>query len=342
MQKKSNLFLYPGEYKVKIDWTDKKITAYLHPPKEFPAAADLATFLAKPQPAVMSPTWKPNEYGSFSLPPAERPARGIATQFAKLQHWQDKNFKARLASFVSRFGLLGITGLTKYSFEPPLYGKTYEENIDWWLHHAAEINRLLQLYSAIKRARKGEGAAVEDKLAGVLEFRRSCKTGQPVKKSVGRKKEVVFIEAFWTETGEEAGFAFEEEMDLTEAAAYVLVGSVSRGLAGGITLGKGELKPSKKLPIGFSIVEQRYTHYPLAAIFYDLWELIRADEAVEVCAYSKCSDLFAPQRSTGKFCSPTCRVAHGRALKKAAHKAASCQSCKTVVKQLERNSIKLG
>lgn len=317
MQKKSNLFLYPGEYKVKIDWADKKITAFLHPLEKLPTAdADLVSFLATPVRPVMSPNWKQNEYGSWSLPPAERPSRGIAARFAKLHHHEDKNFKSRLASFVSRFGLLGIQGLPEYSFQPPRYGKTYEESIDWWLYYAAEVSQLLRLYSAIKRARKAAGHAAEDVLGSVLEFRRKNRAGQSAEKSAGGKKVTAFFEVFWTETGVEAGFEFEEGTALTEAAAYVLVGSVSRGLAGGTTLGKGELKPSKRLPIGYSIMEQRSTRYPLAAIYFDLWELIRDDEAVEVCAYSKCSDLFTPQRSTGKFCSSTCRVANGRETKK--------------------------
>ena len=89
MQKKSNLFLYPGEYKVKIDWTDKKITAYLHPPKEFPAAADLATFLAKPQPAVMSP----NLLTSFCRDKAPgRPCYSIDQNFLYLDYFVRQRF----------------------------------------------------------------------------------------------------------------------------------------------------------------------------------------------------------------------------------------------------------
>jgi len=281
--------------------------------------------------------WPRDDQGNWSTPPAERPARGMAAQFAKLQHPCDKNFKTRLASFVKRFGLLGITDLPEYPFEAPLYGKTYEENIDWWCHYAAEVSRLLQLYSAIKRARGCSEDIAVDILGEVLTFRQEDRVNKSVKEPASRKKEAgfevawvkprekqeaMFVKAFWTQPEGETGFMFETGKEISiaacliEAASYVLVGSISRGLAGGVDLEKGELKPSKRLPIGYSIMEQRSTRYPLAAIYFDLWELVRGDEVVEVCAYSKCSDLFTPQRSTGRFCSPACRVANGRETKK--------------------------
>jgi predicted RNA-binding Zn ribbon-like protein len=97
-----------------------------------------------------------------------------------------------------------------------------------------------------------------------------------------------------------------------DAAPYVLASTISRNLAGGVNLGMGKVAPSKKSPIGYSIVEQRYTKFLLASIYHDMWELIRDDQPIEVCKHSECTNLFVPKRKTREYCSDACRVANDR------------------------------
>lgn len=300
MAKRSNLFLYPQEYKAFIDWLNEKIVVI--PPR----------------------LWPQDEHGNWIMPDEERPPRDIVVDFARLWDPDDKAFPKRLASFVSLYGLLQITGLPDEPFESPRYGKSYEENISWWIHYAGEVHRLLLLYKAIREAREGSFDAIGE----VLEFRPYCISSATGEIKPGgavvwtaQETETADTESCWIDTGEKTGFWFKFDpkrpgklsaSDLIEEASRVLVGSISRALSGGVFLGKSVLKPDKRTPIGFSFNEQRYTYSPLAAVFYALWELIRGDEPVEVCAYSKCNDIFTPKRSTGKFCSPTCRVYHNR------------------------------
>lgn len=296
---KSSLFLYPQDHKAEVDW-DKF--------------------------SVVTGAWqgKVDEHNILTIPPATSPPYGLAARFAQLRDYEDKAFKSRLSSFVGDYGKLGITGRPAFSYDPPLYGQSNEEYIDWWVDYAEEINRLLQLYRTIKQARAAHKADVPDIISKVLIIEQTYSISDVRKTGVWakRKKEIPFINSFWTETGEQTGFMKEMNIakmtssDMIEGACSVLVGSISRGLAGGISLGTGGIRPSKKFPIGYVVIEERYTYYPLAAIYNELWETIRADDPVEVCAYSKCGNIFAPQRSTGRFCSGACRTAHNRELKK--------------------------
>jgi hypothetical protein len=286
MQKKSNLFLCPQQYSASVDWENFSVVT-----------ADVRQ-------------GEMDEHGVLTMPPATRLPYDLVSHFVQLRNYEDKAFKKRLSSFVAAYGKLGITGRPAFSYDPPLYGQSNAEYIDWWVDYAEDVNRLLQLYSAIKRARAAHEP--EDDVPDILN------------KVIVFKKEMRVISSFWAETGEQTGFMKDmkginiAEMtisDMIEGACYILAGSISRGLAGGISLGMGGIKPSKKFPIGYVIIEERYTHYPLAAVYNELWETVRADEPVEVCLYSRCGELFSPDRSTRKFCSDRCRVAHHRKIK---------------------------
>jgi hypothetical protein len=286
---KTNLFLYPQDHKAEVDW-DKF--------------------------SVVTGAWqgKVDECNILTVPPASRPPPGLISRFVQLRNFEERAFKGRLTSFVALYGKLGVTGYPEFSYDPPPYGIADEEDISWWVEYAEDINRLLRLYRAIKRARSARASDVPDILNKVVTFEQA--------NTSRREKKTRFVNSFWAETGEQTGFMKElniTEMtssDMIEGACSILVGSISRGLAGGISLGMGGFRPSKKFPIGYAIIEERYTYSPLAAVYNELWETVRADEPVEVCAYGKCSKLFTPQRSTGKFCSGTCRTAHNRELKK--------------------------
>lgn len=273
--KETNLFLYPQQYKASVDWN------------RF---------------SVVNTVRQVGEQNVLTLPPASRLPFGLVSRFVQLRNYEDKSFKDRLSSFVADYGMLGVIGYPEYSYNPPLYGQSDEEYIDWWVDYATDVNRLLQLYRAIKRAKIAHESDVPDIISKVIVF------GQ----------ENNFINSFWAETGEQTGFMLKDSeitnSEMIEGACYVLVGSISRGMAGGISLGVGGFKQFKIYPIGYSITEERYTYSPLAAVYNELWEKVRANDQVEVCLY--CGGEFFPLRSTGKFCSDKCRVAYSRLIKK--------------------------
>jgi hypothetical protein len=296
--KKINLLLNSSEYNTQVDWKEGCVK-------------------------TISPRrGKDDGYGNWILPSPLRPPRGISSQFANLRNTERSYYKEDLEAFTSKFGLLGITGLPSKDgalFMSPKYGKTHSEDIKWWLYYANEVYLLLRLYSILKRGKDNANYDAEGALEEILVFEQDYKVcHEGTLQDNGQftftthKKKTPFLRAIWKESRVETGQAFESETLTIEAAAYVLTSVISRNLAGGITIGKGEIKESRKSPIGYAIVEQRYTNYLLAAIYYDLWELITNSQPVEVCAYSECNGLFTPKRKTGKYCSNTCRVADWR------------------------------
>ncbi len=301
--KNTNLLFYRSGYKAKVDWGRGKVVVV--PPRQV----------------------DDDGQGIWFLPPRERPLRGLSSRFANLRNTKKKGFKADFESFVAEFGLLGILGLPGNAYKSPMYGESWEEEINWWLHYASEVYRLLRLYRIIRKARNNKDYDAEGALEEILVFKQAYKisyTGKLQDNSqyiwTEHKEETPFVDAVWTENETETGQCFPETTPPIEAASYVLISIVSRNLAGGIILGKGKVVPSKKSPMGYSIVEQRYTNYLLAAIYNDLWELIRDDQPVNVCGYSGCTNIFVPQRKTGEYCSDACRVASNRKRKAQAQK----------------------
>ncbi len=302
---KANLFLNSPEYNAKVDWGKGKVI--IDPPRR----------------------GKEDNYGNWILPPPIRLSKGTSSRFANLRDTTRRGFKKDFEDFVSEFGLLGITGLpTKNDipFMSPKYGKSYEEDVSWWLYYANEVYRLLRLYRILKRAKDYLEYDWENALEKILVFEQDCRISYEVQSQENgktiwtkREKDTPFVKAIWSENREETGQRFSDTNLLIpydnarlDAASYVLASVISRGIAGGITIGKGEVHPSKKSPIGYAITEQRYTDYLLAAIFYDLWELITDSQPVEVCANLNCNILFIPKRNTGQYHNTACRVAAGR------------------------------
>lgn len=301
---KTNLFLNSPEYNARVDWEKGKVI--IDPPRR----------------------GKEDNYGNWILPPPIRLSKGTSSRFANLRDTTRRGFKKDFEDFVSEFGLLGITGLpTKNDipFMSPKYGKSQEEDVSWWLHYANVTYRLLRLYRILKRAKEYPEYDWESALGRILVFEQDRQISYVAQLQedgkytwTKREKDTPFVKAIWSENREETGQRFSDinllipyDIDNArlDAASYVLASVISRGIAGGITIGKGEVHPSKKSPIGYAITEQRYTDYLLAAIFYDLWELITDSQPVEVCANPNCLLLFTPERKTGEYCGPACRQA---------------------------------
>ncbi|MBM7094785.1 hypothetical protein JSY36_03360 [Bacillus sp. H-16] len=70
-----------------------------------------------------------------------------------------------------------------------------------------------------------------------------------------------------------------EEKSMLEIGQYTLSKVLASHIAGGVNLGVKDLirNPSTK---GFKILEQRYTRFLLAAIYYDLWQKINDDKNI--------------------------------------------------------------
>jgi len=299
--RESNLYLYRSVYPARVDWKKGRVVAV--PPRRV----------------------EDDGYGNWILPPDERLPRGLSSKFANLREAQGKSYKADFESFVGQFGLLGVTGLPKGPFEPPMYGESWEEEIDWWLYYASEVYRLLRLYRIIRKARTDRNYDAEGALQELLLFEQVYQVRHTGKlKDDGRyawtehKQETPFIRAAWKKNGAETGQMFEETMPPLEGAAYILASTISRNLAGGVIIEMGKIAPSKESPIGYAIAEQRCTKYLLAGIFHDLWELITGDQPIKVCAYSACTNFFIPQRRTKDYCSKACNQAAYRERKRTA------------------------
>lgn len=299
MKSGQNLVLTPREYGACVDWDSGRVE--LTPPR----------------------LGEENEYGGWSLPAAARLPRGISSQFANLRDPDNKFFRQSLEKLASEYGVLGITGLPKDWAATPLYGKSQAEEVAWWVRYAQEVYDLLRLYRILKKAKENGDYDAEGAVHEVLDFVPIVRTVQRgvlnrvTDQYVVTREETRMpgVNTVWRSSGERTGQGFSDNTPPLQAAAYVLASTISRRLDGGITIGKGQVLPSKRSLIGYAITEERRTSYLLAAIYHDLWELITGAKAVEVCANTECNRLFAPQRKTKKFCSDTCRVAFNRAQK---------------------------
>jgi len=219
-------------------------------------------------------------------PPAKKLPRGISSRFANLRDPESYYFAQDFDRFVAEFGFLGITDLPKEHFiifQPPQYGEHYKENISWWVHYAQDVYILLRLYRVLKRAREHEEYDAEEAIDGLF--------------------------SMWVKNGAPRMGRVLDDTPLIKVAPRIMARAIACSLTGGINISDMNVVPSKGSPIGFTITEQRYTKYLLAAIYFDLWELITNSLPVEICAYSECNKLFTPKRKTAKYCSGACRVA---------------------------------
>lgn len=285
--------------------------------REYVAEADFAAGIVEICPPRLG---EADEYGNWLLPPPKELPLDIAAEFSRLRDPDGREFEKDLGSFARRFGLLGVTGVPKDWFAPPLYGKSTEEDISWWIRYSNEVYDLLRVYRILRKAREQPRFDAEGALQEVLDFRRDVKvtmhatlderTGDYV--WTRTETPTPNVNTYWVSTGEPTGQGFSEDMPCVDAAAYVLASVISRRLEGGVSIGKGIIRPSAKSPIGYVIMEQWQTPYLLAGIYNALWEITRNMQRLGICKNPECNQLFVAQRKTREFCSPECRVTWNR------------------------------
>lgn len=221
---------------------------------------------------------------------------GLAIRFSKLKTIDDIN------KFAGKYGLLGISISEKNTYDPPIYGPSWFEPIKAWYCHIEYIRRLLLLYRTLSKIKKGHDVEIEGKL---LKTRESC--------LIIRNQKLVEI-TWWdgVSTNHSAVFGI-QDIDFKQFAENILIFTIRDNLAGGIKIDFSRKIPANNAAIGFRITPQHSTPYLLAAIYYDLWNLINDNRIINVCDYC---GLPLDKKGRGKYCNNACKQADYRKRKK--------------------------
>jgi hypothetical protein len=213
--------------------------------------------------------------------------RGLASRFARLATIQDIDL------FASQYGMLGVKddSLSSY-FESPSYGNDWYEPLNLWFIHIVHVRRLMKIYRTLTRLKKGYDVDISE----LFYFKKETELSIPK----------TFFRVLWHDDGLDTGVTFDKPPDEETAAVAVLTAKIKQVLNGGISLDFSKIIPAKDAAIGFRIAETRTTPYLLAAIYYDLWELITDGRPVEVCG-----QFGLPLERTGRrgFCNNACKQA---------------------------------
>ncbi|SMQ60886.1 hypothetical protein SAMN05444673_0435 [Bacillus sp. OV166] len=233
---------------------------------------------------------------------------GLMNEFATLKTFKD------IESFSKKYGLLGIkhpdlnhlysphpvsqyTKKASYIFHT--YGFSVFEPIELWLWHIHEVQKILRLYDVIRNE------SSEEQIREIIE----------IKDPFEHDPSDIYFEKIqinkpfnvhWT-TGERI-FMLPETMrkqSLLEIGQYTLSKILESRLKGGIQISVSDIVRNP-LTKSFKVVESRYTQYLLAAIYYDLWQIINDDRNIYKCANKNCGLPFVKTRRK-KYCSAACK-----------------------------------
>lgn len=235
-----------------------------------------------------------------SRPPVKQPeVKGLSTVFANLKSIDD------IDRFAGEYGLLGLSDPHYSINSPPKYGEAYFEPLPLWLYHIKNVRRLMLLYRSLTQRKKGHDVEIEGKLLQRKEVFDFVWVDESL-----IYKQVTAIQ--WYDS-DETVVHIDGNSDEDETAFAVLSFNLKNYLAGGINLDFSKIISAKDAVIGFRITETRYTPYMLAAIYYDLWELITNNRQVINCRH--CG---LPIEKTGRrdFCNNACKQAWHRKQKK--------------------------
>lgn len=233
---------------------------------------------------------------------------GISTEFSRIKN------SNQLIEFASNYGNLGLTipqtyiDLLKefknldpsYSVKPSLYenavpGLTYFEPFELWFYQVNKVRKILKLYRALCRHKKGEHAEIEENILRI---------GEETK----YKKESAYkIE--WYDGSPTLVTITESELENTnfyKIGQLVLRKSIERYVSKGIEIKASEIIETEKNNLGFYVLEKKTTQYLITAIYYDLWQLINTNLVVETCENPKCKLPFVKIKR-GKYCSDACK-----------------------------------
>lgn len=213
---------------------------------------------------------------------------GIAARFAGLRTLE------QIAAFAATYGLLGVqqplTGAERLSMVAPRYGPAPYEPLHVWESHIKEIRQLLLLYRALDRRKRGLESFIEPDLIEVEEDH-----GLLVAWSIEPETQTRFLPILLD--------SYESE---EKTAFIVLAERIKAGLRDAINLDYLSVMETSNSRLGFRILEVRTTPYLLAAIYYDLWQIITDNRAIIAC-----ENCGLPLERSGRkrFCNNACRQA---------------------------------
>lgn len=233
----------------------------------------------------------------------EKPVRGLSERFSKIETPRD------ICRFAAEYGLLGIANNESNASgvypPPPNYGETYREPLSAWLEHAEIMRRLRRIYYILKRNQNDSFYDAEGQLLHIIKFKPKYNVTNHGTKSNDsfawrvQEQPTLLLDIVWANDGRHTGVVLDEEVPPLESAAIVLASVAGRMLQGGIHLGYGRAVPVQDAPLGYRINERRYTYSPLAAAYYDLWEMVTEGRGVLTCGF--CNRVI--EKSNGrKYC----------------------------------------
>lgn len=217
--------------------------------------------------------------------------KGLAARFAGLKNHKDIN------QFASEYGLLGVRGCSRLvNVGALLYGSKSYEPITFWYRHINDIQRLLLLYRALDRRRRGFEVEIEGELL--------------VSEEHGDDRLYV---TWANDMGCDFTPVINVPLESEEYSAVTMLTTCIRTGLQGVNLDYSTITPESDSRLGFRITETRSTPYLLAAIYFDLWQLITDNRLVTICAH--CG---RPMEMSGKkkYCDAACRQAAYRKRKK--------------------------
>ena len=233
--------------------------------------------------------------------------KGLATRFANLKNLEDVN------RFAGECGLLGLSMVPESLYDPPAYGEAWFEPLSAWEHHIENVRRLMLLYRALSRWKKGYDIEIEERLLKVesiapfginfLQWYDGKFTGIQLGEIKGNSANAYLPAAFGTAFVDTVNLEHPDEYGL---AVLVLAVYLRQYLHGGINLDFSRIIPAKDALLGFRFEETRSTPYLLAAIYYDLWELITDNRSVIRCEYC---GLPLEKIGRRRFCDNACKQA---------------------------------
>lgn len=232
--------------------------------------------------------------------------KNLAANFARLKTLKD------IDEFASKYGMLGITNFPHSYSEAPLYGQSAYEPLTVWQYYIKDVRRLMRLYRALKGRKNGREIEIH---AEQIDF------GLGHVHSTNRAKKSVNV--YWsphdydTYTAPAVEFVMPAESDLSEelAAAGLIAARLRNVLRDCVSLDFAQIKHTDKSATGCLLVEKLTTPYLLAAIYYDLWQLMSESKPIDIC---ECCGLPIVGTHGRKFCSNACRQKTYRQRKKEA------------------------
>lgn len=229
----------------------------------------------------------------------------LSVEFSRLETEQ------QILAFSKKYGLLGLGKATKnISYlddrrELHLYIRgfryehTYVEPLRLWYWHIKHVKKLLQLARALSKLQGGKDIEIEEKLLYVGD------SPHPTKDLNNEKFHLQYV--YWNDHEDTTFTLFFPNYSFKKVAMNVLVQNITSMLKEAVNIDPIGFTENKSSIYGFKIQESRSTNYLLAAIYYDLWQMIAKDEPIKTCLYIKCGKPF---RAVGrkKFCNDSCRV----------------------------------